>query len=89
MRRTTKGKTVAIVALITLAGAACSEADDTSSAGRTAPDNSRCSEMSLVECARRSSLSPLIEGTPQPASGDPIVIGMVNQENTAGGSYPS
>lgn len=88
MRRTTKGKTVAIVALITLAGAACSEADDTSSAGRTAPDNSRCSEMSLVECARRSSLGPLIEGTPQPALGDPIVIGMVNQENTAGGSYP-
>jgi len=42
----------------------------------------------LVACARDSSVGEWIPDEIEPPTGEPIVLGMVNQENTAAGSYP-
>lgn len=42
----------------------------------------------LLACARRSTLADLVPKTATKATGTPIRLGMVNQENTAAGSYP-
>ena len=42
----------------------------------------------LIACAARSSLAEVIPDSASQASGEPIVIGMINQENTPVGSYP-
>ena len=42
----------------------------------------------LLACARESSLADLVPDEPTAAAGEPIVIGMINQENTPAGSFP-
>lgn len=47
-----------------------------------------CSPTELAACARESSLADLVPERPIEATGEPITIGMVNQENTPAGSFP-
>jgi len=47
-----------------------------------------CSATELMACAQASSISDLVPAAPKKASGEPIKIGMVNQENTPAGSFP-
>src|SRR5690606_27640791 len=42
----------------------------------------------LLACAQRSSLAGVVPDEASTASGEPIVLGMINQENTPVGSYP-
>ena len=42
----------------------------------------------LLACAKGSTVEPYLPSKPTKATGTPIVLGMVNQENTAAGSYP-
>jgi len=67
--------------------AACSE-DRTSTSGAPTTVASTCSSADLLTCARRSSISDLVPDQPTPATGQPITIGMINQENTPAGSFP-
>lgn len=71
-------------------GLSCSEADPGGGATQrsTIATSELCRADDLVACARRSSLGELIVESPTPATGDPLVIGMINQENTPAGSYP-
>lgn len=79
--------------LILLGGlVGCSEdrddGDGTSVTGTTASDGAESCAADLMACANRSSLAEVIPEEGAQASGDPIVIGMINQENTPVGSYP-
>ena len=56
-----------------------------SSASDTTDD---CTPDTLLDCARVSSISALVPDEPVTASGEPIVLGMINQENTPVGSFP-
>ena len=47
-----------------------------------------CAGDALLECARASTIGDLVPDAPIAADGEPIVIGMINQENTPAGSYP-
>lgn len=80
---------VALVALIVAGTAtACSEdraAEDSSRT--TSPDAAECRE-DLLACARETSIGDLVPDDPTEATGEPIVLGMMNQENTPVGSFP-
>ena len=57
------------------------------------PDNdagraTACAGLELIECARLSTVGSLVPDTPVQATGEPLVLGMVNQENTPVGSFP-
>ncbi len=78
-----------VAVVLSAATFGCSEAQDPAAEAPTGgTDEVRCDESSLVECARSSSLGGVLSEDPGPASGEPILIGMVNQENTPAGSYP-
>ncbi len=47
-----------------------------------------CAGDALLECARASTIGDLVPDAPIAADGEPIAIGMINQENTPAGSYP-
>ena len=64
---------------------ACSEPLPPSAAKTEAPAG--CTK-DLLACARRSMLAPYVPTKATKATGTPIRLGMVNQENTAAGSYP-
>lgn len=51
-------------------------------------DNTDCAGDALLDCARASTIGDLVPDQPVQADGEPITLGMVNQENTAAGSYP-
>jgi branched-chain amino acid transport system substrate-binding protein len=51
-------------------------------------DTSACEGDALLECARASTIGDLVPDEPSVADGEPLVLGMVNQENTPAGSYP-
>lgn len=83
----------AVLFAVLLAG--CSEPEDTAGSGGpgdTAPqpgiENSACDGDALLDCARESTIGDLVPDEPVAADGEPIVVGMVNQENSPGGSYP-
>jgi branched-chain amino acid transport system substrate-binding protein len=81
---------VAVLATIAMLATGCSEperdaaTEDTSAA---AP-SSDCTGDQMLECARASTIGDLVPDEPTAADGEPITIGMINQENTAAGSYP-
>jgi branched-chain amino acid transport system substrate-binding protein len=77
------------VALV-LAVAGCSEPAEESSVDPTEEQGigTACTGLDLLECARRSSIGALVPDQPVAATGEPIVLGMVNQENTPVGSFP-
>lgn len=79
---------VALVMVAVLAG--CSEPEEASTA-TTAGDGNRaaaCEGLDLLACARLTTIAELVPDEPVVASGEPIVVGMVNQENTPVGSFP-
>jgi branched-chain amino acid transport system substrate-binding protein len=47
-----------------------------------------CEGKALLDCARRSTIGDDVPAEPTRATGTPIRLGMINQENTAAGSYP-
>ncbi|MGN6695107.1 MAG: ABC transporter substrate-binding protein [Aquihabitans sp.] len=47
-----------------------------------------CEGAALLECARKSTIGDDVPDGPKKATGEPIQLGMINQENTAAGSYP-
>jgi len=80
---------VAVTVLATLA--ACSEPEDDTSATPTSPGGDPavvCDVKDLLNCARSSSLADLVPDEAVAAIGEPVVLGMVNQENTPVGSFP-
>lgn len=67
----------------------CSEEEPASNPGTSAEQSTRavvCED--LLACARETTLGDLVPDEPVAASGEPIVLGMVNQENTPAGSFP-
>jgi len=72
---------------------ACSEPEDGadgpgSDGSQGTQIDDECAGDALLDCARASSIGSLVPDEPVEAVGEPIVLGMVNQENTPGGSYP-
>ena len=93
MRRTARGSIVVVVATLLAVGAlgACSEPLPDDQAGPTSsPDRVASTEAcsaDLFACAQDTVLADYLPAEPTKATGEPIVLGMVNQENTAAGSY--
>ncbi|WP_426574670.1 ABC transporter substrate-binding protein [Aquihabitans sp. McL0605] len=70
---------------------ACSEPEPKAAGGlsKTTSDAVQtCDGKALLACARRSTIGPYVPDAPTKATGAPIELGMINQENTAAGSYP-
>lgn len=80
-----------LLALATTA-AGCSEpAKTASTTERTTPTSgsaSSCDASDLLGCARRSTLKDFVPAKPLKAAGNPIKLGMINQENSPAGSFP-
>jgi branched-chain amino acid transport system substrate-binding protein len=57
-------------------------------AASSAPGGTDCTPDTLLDCARTTSIEALVPDAPIVASGEPIVLGMINQENTPVGSFP-
>ena len=87
MRRSAVTWTAIGLLLAALAG--CSEPEPESSSGTSAPtpEADACGD-DLLACARESTLADLVPDEPTEATGEPIVLGMVNQENTPAASFP-
>lgn len=47
-----------------------------------------CEGAALLTCAKDSTIGEFVPAEPTKATGEPIRLGMINQENTAAGSYP-
>lgn len=89
-----------VVVLLTGVLAACSESAPSDGAG--GPDDSSgttddtlrgpiCdTDVTVAECmeGRETTIGVVPEEPPAEPTGEPIVLGMINQENTAGGSFP-
>jgi branched-chain amino acid transport system substrate-binding protein len=77
----------ALVAVALAAG--CSEPEpDGSADGATSTTLAVDCTADLLACARESVLADLVPDEPTAATGEPIVLGMVNQDNTPAGSFP-
>jgi branched-chain amino acid transport system substrate-binding protein len=77
-----------VVVLLACGGASCSE-DRDPTAGRTViSDSARSCGRDLVACARETSLRDVVPARPGRADGKPIVLGMINQENTPVANFP-
>ncbi len=88
MKRTALAVTFATLALLVTS---CSEpapdADATKSPNTTIPSTS-CEGTKLLACAKASMLGDLVPAKATKATGTPITLGMINQENTPAGSFP-
>jgi len=94
VRRIAVGSIVVLMACLA-AGAltSCSEPlpDDQGASATSDPERVASTEAcadDLFACAANTVLADLLPDEPTEATGEPIVLGMVNQENTAAGSYP-
>jgi branched-chain amino acid transport system substrate-binding protein len=80
-----------LAAGVLVVGSACSE-DRTGDAAavqdRDGTATGACDPQELLDCARGSTIVGLVPDEPVAADGEPIVLGMVNQENTPVGSFP-
>ena len=87
-RRTTRWAAGLVVAVVLAGG--CSEPEPAADDATTTTLRSRadCSGDGLLDCARASTIGDLVPDAPEVATGEPITLGMVNQENTAAGSFP-
>jgi branched-chain amino acid transport system substrate-binding protein len=74
-------------AALALGAAACSE-DRTASSTTVSTPPITCDAQHLLDCARASTVADLVPDEPTKATGEPITIGMINQENTPAGSFP-
>ena len=87
MRRTL----VLAVATVTLGVlTACSEPESATGPSSSTEDTrgAACAGLDLLACARLGTLAGLVPDAPTAATGEPIRLGMVNQENTPVGSFP-
>ncbi len=89
-RRGAKIVAVAVALVIGSAVVGCSEPAEESTTTTDAGEAraSACEGLDLLACARLTPLGDLVPDEPVAASGEPIVLGMVNQENTPVGSFP-
>ena len=79
---------VCLLALVALA-AGCSEPAPTASTNSDASSSSGgCGSSDLLACAKGSTIAALLPDKPTKATGAPITLGMINQENTPAGSFP-
>ncbi len=79
----------AAVLVAAMVAASCSEPEPVAGPEESAtatPD--ACAGDDLLDCARASTLSVNVPDSPESATGTPITIGMINQENTPVGSFP-
>ena len=69
--------------------AGCSEPEPETASTTTAPsaETGDCAA-DLLACARESTLGDLVPDEPTEATGEPIVLGMINQDNTPAASFP-
>ena len=91
MIRSVLRPTALIVAVLVASLAGCSEdrADDSSPSTTTVDQTDTiCDPADLLACARRSSIADAVPATTSAATGEPLVLGMINQENTPLGSFP-
>ena len=94
LRSTQARRTIAapVVLVATLLGAAtlaaCSEDPPTAEGSQGKAAAATCQGAELFDCAKESTIGPYVPAKPTKATGKPLVVGMVNQENTAAGSYP-
>lgn len=79
---------MAMLALVGLAATACSEAEPEATTSTADPGAETDCASDLLGCARASTLGELVPAEPTKATGEPIELGMINQENTAAGSFP-
>lgn len=83
---------MAMVAGLLTFAVSCSEPEpDTTqpNGDTTAGDvSTACDGLDLLACARLTSIADLVPDEPQAATGEPLTIGMVNQENTPVSSFP-
>jgi branched-chain amino acid transport system substrate-binding protein len=81
---------VAALAALSLVASACSEDRAASSSTTTGPADvtTDCTPDDLLACARTTSIGDLVPDEATEATGEPMVIGMINQENTPAGSFP-
>jgi branched-chain amino acid transport system substrate-binding protein len=69
----------------------CSEAEPEAKTGigkGTTEATEACEGAALLSCAKASTIGDYVPAKPTKATGEPIELGMINQENTAAGSYP-
>lgn len=89
--RPSMGRGVLASALLVGALAGCSEdrAGTEASTASTGPSEAaeEC-RADLLACARATSIGSLVPDQATEATGEPIVLGMINQENTPVGSFP-
>ncbi|MGB2756392.1 MAG: ABC transporter substrate-binding protein [Acidimicrobiia bacterium] len=77
---------MSVTVLMLLVGS-CSESSKKEVTSVTKTPSS-CSTKDLLACARKSILKQYVPSKPTKATGAPIHLGMINQENTPAGSYP-
>lgn len=78
-----------VVVVVMIGVAACSEPEPDSAAVDTLTTTPiGCEGAQLLACARASTIGPFVPDEPTKATGTPITIGMINQENTPAGSFP-
>ncbi len=83
--------TLAACALAASVLAGCSEPAPAAKTGigtGTTAAAEACEGKALLTCATKSTLGDLVPDEPTKATGKPIELGMINQENTPAGSYP-
>ena len=77
---------IATAAVMILSATACSESTSEESSSTTTFKS--CEATALLDCARQSILAPYTPDQPTVATGEPIRLGMINQDNTVAGSFP-
>lgn len=84
-------RSIICVAVLAALTTGCSEPEPEATADEdatTAPTPAECVGDALLDCARESTIGDLVPDESVAATGEPITIGMINQENTPAGSYP-
>ncbi len=86
-------RSLALLGLVSLLAACSEDRSASGSTSTTASAGATDCRSDLVACTKRSSLGDLVDDGSIPsrrtaATGEPIVLGMINQENTPAGSYP-
>lgn len=87
MRRRALIWTAITVLLATLTGCSEDEPESTTSTTEASPEAEACAD-DLLACARETSIAEAVPDEVTEATGEPIVLGMVNQENTPAASFP-
>lgn len=86
VRRTTR--LLATFAVVALAATGCSEPESDGGSAPAETEAETTCAADLMACARASMLGGLVPAEATKATGEPITLGMINQENTPAGSFP-